>query len=80
VAEALPVFNLVNNSALVTVLSAYSYYLSVTGLFYPFKANTVVSSLQNIQGNYQVTAINSTAGSSYTYTIGLTQTASAPVR
>jgi len=74
---ALPVFNLVNASALVTVLSAYSYYLSITGLFYPFKANTVVSSLQNIQGNYQITAVNSTAGSSYTYTIGLTQTASA---
>ncbi len=73
----LPVFSLSSGSALVTVLSAYSNYLSITGLFYPFKANTVISSLQNIQGNYQIASVNSTAGSSYTYTIGLTQQASA---
>src|SRR5216684_3750085 len=57
----LPAFTLTGGSALVTVLSAYSFYLSVTGLFYPFKANTVVSSIQNIQGNYQISKINSTA-------------------
>jgi hypothetical protein len=72
----LPAFTLSSGSALVTVLSAYSFYLSITGLFYPFKAPTIVSSLQTIVGNYQVSAVNSTAGSSYTYTIGLTQTAS----
>jgi hypothetical protein len=73
----LPVFSLTNNSAIVTVLSAYSFYLSVTGLFYPFIAPTFASSLLTIQGNYVVTQVNSTAGSSYTYSIGLTQQASA---
>jgi len=73
----LPVFSLTVNSAIVSVLSPYSNYLSITGLYYPFKANTVISSLQNIQGNYQIASVVSTAGSSYTYTIGLTQQASA---
>jgi hypothetical protein len=72
---ALPVFTLTNNSAIVSTLSPYSFYLSVTGLFYPFIANTVVSSIQNIQGQYQISQVNSTAGSSYTYSIGLTQIA-----
>ena len=62
----LPVFTMTANSAIVTVLSAYSYYQSVTGLFYPFVAPTVASSLLTIQGNYQVTQVNSPAGSSYT--------------
>lgn len=73
----LPIFSLTNNSAIVNVLSPYSFYLSITGLFYPFIAPTFASSILTIQGNYQVTQINSTAGSSYTYSIGLTQTASA---
>lgn len=72
----LPVFSLTSGSAIVTVLSPYSNYLSISGLFYEFAANTSVSSLQNIQGQYQITAINSTAGSSYTYSIGLTAPAS----
>jgi len=73
----LPVFGLTNNSAIVTVLSAFSFVPAVTGIFVPFKAPTIVSSLLTIQGNYQVSQINSTAGSSYTYSIGLTQTATA---
>jgi hypothetical protein len=71
----LPVFTLTNNSAIVSVLSPYSYYLSVNGLFYPFIAPTFASSTLTIQGNYQINQIISTAGSSYTYTIGLTQAA-----
>lgn len=73
----LPAFTVTSGSAIVTVFSPYSNLLSVSGLFYEFAANTVVSSLQNIQGQFQITAINSTASSSYTYSIGLTAPASA---
>lgn len=73
----LPVFTVTNNSAAATILSAYSFYQSITGLFYNFISNTVISSIQHIQGQFQIASINSTAGSSYTYTIGLTQAASA---
>lgn len=73
----LPIFSLTNNSAIVSVLSPYSFYQSITGLFYPFIAPTVASSLLTIQGNYQISQVNSTAGSSYTYSIGLTAQATA---
>lgn len=71
----LPAFTLTNNSGTASVLSAFSFYQSITGLFYNFLSNTVVSSIQHIQGQYQIASVNSTAGSSYTYSIGLTQTA-----
>lgn len=71
----LPIFSLTNNSAIVSTLSPYSFYLSITGLFYPFIAPTFASSQLTIQGNYQIFQVTSTAGSSYTYSIGLTQQA-----
>lgn len=77
----LPVFSLTLNSAIVSVLSPYSYYISQTGLFYPFDATTTIPSTivpaPTIGGRYQIASVVSTAGSSYTYTIGITQTASA---
>lgn len=76
----LPVFNLTLDSAVVSVLSPYSYYVAQTGLFYPFDAITTIPSTvvpaPTIGGRYQISTVTSTAGSSYTYTIGLTQNAS----
>jgi hypothetical protein len=77
----LPIFSLTNNSAIVSVLSPYSYYIAQTGLFYPFDAITTIPSTRavspTIGGQYQISTVTSTAGSSYTYTIGITQNASA---
>lgn len=79
----LPVFSLTLDSAIVSVLSPYSYYIAQTGLFYSFDATTTIASTivppPTIGGRYQISTVTSTAGSSYTYTIGLTQNASATI-
>lgn len=71
-AGTLPVFDSTNGSALVTVTLPGNGFLDVTGLFYQFIAPTSLAG-QTIEGPYQInTIIDSTS-----FTIGLTQSASA---